>query len=103
MTTATFVCALVFLIASLAKTPREKISRGGKGCGILVGVCMAAANFCSTALVHAENATVLYPLLTAGTLVLTLACGRLLFKEKLKLNHYVAFLLGICSVVFLKL
>jgi multidrug transporter EmrE-like cation transporter len=50
-----------------------------------------------------ENASILFPVISAGTILGSLLCGRLVFGEKLKINHYIAILFGTASVVLLKL
>ncbi len=108
MAIAMLVCSIVFLILPLfkkqdaAKEPAAAFKKSDLF-GVLAGLCMAAANFFTTALVNSENASVLFPAISAGTLILTLFCGLCVFKEKLKINHYIAMLAGICSVIFLKL
>lgn len=104
MTVGMLVGALFFCVLALIKTKPKRIFQSkGKIFGVIAGICSAVANFCTTALVGMENASALFPAITAGTLVLNLILGLIIFKEKLKINHYVAVAFGICAVVFLKL
>ena len=70
---------------------------------VLSGLANGIANFLTLVLAGMENASVLFPIISAGTILASLLCGRLLFKEKLKTNHFVALAAGIVAVVLLKL
>ena len=61
------------------------------------------ASFFTLILTGMENASVLFPIISAGTILGVLLFGRIVFKEKLKANHYAALILGIAAVVLLKL
>ena len=71
--------------------------------GVLSGLANAAANFLTLILAGFENASVLFPIISAGTILASLLCGRLWFKEKLKINHYFALAAGISSAILFKL
>jgi drug/metabolite transporter (DMT)-like permease len=104
MTVGMFVCSLFFCVCALIKVrPKRILQIKGKKFGALAGICIAVANFCTTMLVGMENASALFPAITAGALALNLVCGLVVFKEKLKLNHYIAVVFGVCAVIFLKL
>ncbi len=101
---AMLLCSVIFSITMLKKIPFKELKEvKGKRYGVLSGVTNGIANFLTLALVGLENASVLFPIISAGTILASLFCGRLLFKEKLKVNHYVALLAGIVAVVLLKL
>ena len=70
---------------------------------VLSGLANGIANFLTLVLAGMENASVLFPIISAGTLLAALLCGKLLFKEKLRANHYAALAAGIVAVVLLKL
>ncbi|MBO5223814.1 MAG: EamA family transporter [Clostridia bacterium] len=104
MTVGMFVGAVFFCVIALIKIkPKRVLQSKGKIFGVVAGICSVVANFCTTALVGMENASALFPAITAGTLVLNLILGLIIFREKLKLNHYIAVVFGVCAVVFLKL
>ena len=103
-TVGMLVCAVFFCVLALIKfKPSQILKSKGKKFGALAGVFSVVANFCTTFLVGMENASALFPAITAGTLVLNLVCGLVVFKEKLKINHYVAVVFGVCAVILLKL
>jgi drug/metabolite transporter (DMT)-like permease len=101
---AMLLCSGVFLISAFRKiSPKEVKEIKGKRYGILSGLANGSANFLTLVLAGMENASVLFPIISAGTLLAALLCGKLIFKEKLKANHYAALAAGIVAVVLLKL
>lgn len=101
---AMLLCSVIFSISVLSKTsPKELKMIKGKRYGVLSGLANEIANFLTLVLAGLENASVLFPMISAGTILMSLLCGRLLFREKLKANHYVALALGIVAVILLKL
>ncbi len=101
---AMLLCSVVFLISASRKiSPKELKMIKGKRYGVLSGLANGIANFLTLVLAGLENASVLFPIISAGTILASLLFGRLLFKEKLKVNHYVALASGIVAVILLKL
>lgn len=101
---AVLLCAIVFFAIALTKaSPKEILSTKGKRYGILSGVCNGLANFFTLTLASMENASILFPIISAGTILASLLFGRFLFKEKLRMHHYLALASGVLAVVFLKL
>ena len=98
------LCSIVFSFIALRKVSLKELKTvKGKRYGILSGLANGTANFLTLVLAGLENASVLFPIISAGTILASLLCGRFLFKEKLKANHYVALAAGIAAVVLLKL
>lgn len=101
---AMLACAVIFLALSLGRHPIRSLKTAReKWFGVLAGLAMGLTNFLTLTLSGLENASVLFPMISAGTLLGALLCGRFLFKEGLKCNHYAALTLGIAAVVLLKL
>ena len=101
---AMLLCSIVFSFIALRKVSLKELKTvKGKRYGILSGLANGTANFLTLVLAGLENASVLFPIISAGTILASLLCGRFLFKEKLKANHYVALAAGIAAVVLLKL
>ena len=101
---AMLLCAVIFAFAALKKLPLREIKAvKGKRYGVLSGVTNGMANFLTLILAGFENASILFPVISAGTILGALLCGRFVFKEKLKINHYAALAAGIAAVVLLKL
>lgn len=101
---AMLLCSVVFVIFALRKTSLKNLKMiKMKRYGVLSGLANGAANFLTLVLAGLENASILFPIISAGTILGSLLCGRLFFKEKLRANHYVALAAGIAAVVLLKL
>ncbi len=104
MLMAMLLCAAVYVTAALIRVPRGAWkTTPRKGMGILSGVTNALANFLTLVLAGMENASVLFPIVSAGTILSALVCGRLVFKERLKPNQYAALALGVLAIVLMKL
>ncbi len=101
---AMLVCAIVYLtVASIKASPSKWREVSGKRYGLLAGATNGVASLFTIVLAGMENASVLFPIVSVGTILGSLLCGRILFREKLKINHYVAFVAGAVAVLFLKL
>lgn len=101
---AMLLCFAVFTVIGLKKSPpRRLIAVRGKRFGVLSGLANAAVGYLTIRLAGAESASVLFPAISAGTILGTLAVGIVLFGEKPNRNHLVAILCGIAAVVMLKL
>lgn len=101
---AMLLCAVIFGAAVLKKLSFAEIRAAkGKRFGVLSGLTNGMANFLTLLLAGFENASILFPVISAGTILGALLCGWFVFKEKLKVNHYAALLTGIVAVVLLKL
>lgn len=101
---AMFLCSVIFSISIfLKKAIKELKEIKGKRYGVLSGLANGISNFLTLVLAGLENSSVLFPIISAGTILASLLCGRLIFREKLKANHYVALIAGIVAVVLLKL
>jgi drug/metabolite transporter (DMT)-like permease len=97
---AMLLCSVVFLISAFRTISSKELKEiKGKWYGVLSGLANGIANFLTLVLAGMENASVLFPIISAGTILATLHCGRLLFKEKLRINHYVALAAGIVAVI----
>jgi len=101
---AMLFCSVIFsAIAIFNGKPKRFSAVKGKRYGVIAGVANGLASFFTLILAGSENASVLFPLVSAGTILGALLCGRIVFGEKLSLNHYFALALGILAAVFLKL
>lgn len=101
---AMLFCSVTFSLIAISKGAAKRV-RTTKGLfyGVLAGIANGLASFFTLILARFENASILFPLISAGTILGALVCGRLLFREKLRANHYLALLLGILAAVLLKL
>ena len=70
---------------------------------MICGVTNSLASFFTLLLASMENASVLFPIVSVGTTLGVILCGRFIFKEKLLANHYIALAVGAAAIVLLKL
>lgn len=104
MISAMLFCFILFTIIALLRTPVKVLwQEKGKGYGVLSGAANGIANYLTLALAGLENASVLFPAISAGTILVTLACGFLLFHEKPRLTQLFAMVFGISAIVLLKI
>lgn len=99
---AMLICSLIFIIIT-AKNSFKNIKLNEIKYGTLSGVSNAIAGYLTIKLAGFENASILFPAISAGTILCTLIIGVAFFKEKLRYNHFIAIFAGIAAVVFLKL
>lgn len=96
--------ALAFGARTLLKHSFSELKREKNAyLGVLSGAANGVAGYATLALAGLENASVLFPAVSAGTIMTSLLCGCLIFKERLRAKHFAALLFGICAVVLLKL
>lgn len=70
---------------------------------VVCGAANVAMNFLVMVLQGQMPVSVLFPLLSAGSLVLTYFLARFLYKEKLSKRQIIGYILGTMSVVFLNI
>jgi drug/metabolite transporter (DMT)-like permease len=101
---AMLICALVYTVVALARLPMAELRAAPrKGLGILAGVTNSLASYFTLMLAGMENASILFPIVSAGNILGALLCGRFIFKERLRVNQYAALALGILAIVLMKL
>ena len=105
MIASMLICSLIFCCIALiqSKPKKEKKTKKQNSYAIIAGITNALANFFTIVLSGFQDASALFPSLTAGSTTLTLLCGIFVFKEKFKNVQIVGLLLGIGSIVFLNL
>lgn len=106
MTSATLVTFVVFFVLYMFKK-RKTVSSGipfrSKVFGAVSGVSNALVNYLSICLAGFRDASVLFPLISLGTILGALACGIIRYKERPKPITIAAIIVGIAAIVFLKL
>jgi drug/metabolite transporter (DMT)-like permease len=68
-------------------------------CGLINGAC----NLLVMTLAVTMNASIMYPVISAGGILLTGLVSLFIYKEKLSLNQYLALVLGTVSVVLMNI
>ena len=67
------------------------------------GLCNGMVNYCVLILVGTMDSSVIFPVITAGGIVLTFAVSQIFYREKLLFGQYIGYVLGILSVIMLNL
>ena len=101
---AMLLCSIIFSGVLLFRFSLTRL-RTVKGSlfGVLSGIGNGLANYLTLTLAGLEKASVLFPIISSGTLLGSIVCGKFLFKEKLRIHHYLAIVAGIIAVILLKL
>lgn len=102
MLCATFVCCVIFLLFGF-KGLKTKLTFKEKSYGLIAGFTNGSVGYLTLKLASFENASILFPAITAGTILCSLCCGKLIFKEKLTINQLIAVFFGIAAVICLKI
>jgi drug/metabolite transporter (DMT)-like permease len=105
MTVALAISFAVVLIFALFKERKNMSANIKKGLPFFMvcGVANAVVNFLVIFLSSRLSAAVMFPLISAGGIILTCVVSVFLFKEKLSKTQWLGFILGVGAVVFLNL
>lgn len=104
MLCAMLFCSLFFAVCAILQTRGKAcVTFRGAGYGVLSGAANGISNYATLMLAGMENASVLFPAVSVGTILGGLVCGFLLFKEKPHVIHLFALVFGIAAVVLLKI
>lgn len=99
-----FVTLIIFILS--ISTERKSIvscTKKGWWLAAICGVANGIVNLLVMVLQGRMPVSVLFPLVSAGGLVLTFFLSKYLYKEKLSKKQFLGFFLGVCSVIFLNL
>lgn len=94
--------ALMLLLAPIAARS-DSLPFQPNPAGLAAGALNGAANYIVLRLAATENASVLFPIVSATNILASWLIGIVLFKEKLTVLQTIGLLLGIASIVLLKL
>lgn len=106
---AMVIAALIFTVMGIVKnrgqrSGEKKINyRPSLIFGAMAGVLNYLANYTVLMLATVEDASVMFPVLSAGNAVGACLVGRIVFKERLTVLQMISILFGILSVVLLKI
>ena len=103
MSASMLVCTLSYTVICLIKSSLivlpTKADLFGGGSGILNGL----SNFFTLWLAGMSPASILFPLISASTMLMALLVGKFIFKEKLTVYQIIGFFVGILSVFLLNM
>ena len=101
----TVVCLVIFTVLALAGGKLKNTHRTKRGDLLAsgAGIVNTLSSFFTVLLAATSPASILYPLLSATTMLAALIVGRLVFREKLTGFQLTGFVLGVASVVLFNL
>lgn len=98
-----FTACILFLVRFVwQKNKLQLKARGAVKYGILSGATNGISNLILLVLAATENASILYPVVSAGIMLSVFAVGRLVFKEKMSWLQTAGFVVGLLAIVMLK-
>lgn len=105
MIVALAVVTVVMLVMSLAKERKDikAYAKAGWHLALLSGLLNGMVNLLVMILSGKMAVSLMFPLISAGGLVVTYLVSRFCYKEKLTKVQFVGFILGLASVVFLNI
>ncbi len=103
MAVAGLTACILFLVRFVWQKNKVKLkAKGAVKYGILSGMFNGIANLILLILAATENASILYPVVSAGTMLSVFVTGRVVFKEKMSMMQTVGFVVGLLAIVLLK-
>ena len=106
MVIALGIATVLMLLSSLLMREREIVSvtlKKGWYLALLCGLMNGVTNVCVIFLDGRMDASVMFPMMSAGKLLIVFLYARLLLREKLSKKQYVGFFAGVLSIVVLSL
>ena len=106
MLIALCITAAAFLVLRIVHSDTERgflpTRTNGGWFGIVSGLCNGIVNLLIMVLSN-QPASVVYPSISAGSVVLTIITAKLFFKEKYTNIQNLSFIIGVCSIVCLNI
>lgn len=105
MSIAMFSAAICFALITLKteKTIAKDCIKKGFGWMIVCGLANGVVNLFVMILSNSMPASLMFPLISAGGIILTAIISKTIYKEKLTIQQSVGLICGIVSVIFLNL
>ena len=101
MVYALFVIVILLLLISAGKGKKQKKTEIKYAA--LSGICMGLGSYITLLLSSSVNATVLFPIVSAATMLLNYIISMILFQERFNKIQFGGFIIGIISIVLIKL
>ena len=97
------LAAVISLIFSLfaKKQGDPPIRRGKLAVASCIGVCFGCCNLLNTTLAGLLDSAIFFPTLNIGVILLSMICGVIFFKERLKKVDFTVLILGVASILLL--
>ena len=95
------VCVVLFFLNKSAKTAKKKISWTPILFIVLIGVILAAFQWTNNYALSVIDGSIVFPVYSGGTVVLSTLAGVVFFKDKLTKKQLIGMCLGLVAVVFM--
>ena len=83
-----------------AKTYKKLLNRNAALFGFIYALINGGANFLNTVVAKEIDATIQFPIITGGTILVSIILGRAIFKEKLNLIQIVQLIIVSIAIIF---
>ncbi len=105
MIIALLISAVVLLIICFVKERKEMVNyiKCGWHYGLICGLMNGAVNLFVMILSARMSVSIMFPLISAGGIIVTYVVSRVFYKERLTNKQFAGFILGIVSVVLLNI
>lgn len=105
MIMALFVVAVILGIFSFNREKEHisKYAKNGWYFGVLSGIFNGITNLFVMILSGRMSASLMFPLISAGGIIITYIISKTVYKEELTRRQFAGFILGVASVIFLNL
>ena len=99
-----FVTAVMLVMTLLTERKELKVyAKAGWHWGLFCGLMNGLANMLVMVLTNRMAASLMYPMISAGGLVVTYLVARFIYRESLSKTQFAGFVIGLAAVVFLSL
>ena len=98
--------AIVFLILSFRKHEKTEKKSYGKAfllCVVLVGIILAAFQWTNNYTLSIVDGSIVFPVYSGGTIILSTLVGVVLFKDKLTKRQFLGICLGLIAVILMNI
>ena len=93
--------SLLFALISRTPPPSIRMRKVSFAIAACVGLFFGCCNLLNTYLAGKLDSAVFFPTLNIGVILLSMGCGMLIFKERLRKKDFAVLLLGIASILLL--
>lgn len=98
------IAAVIFFMLSIRHRGYVKpLFKSNWYVGALGGVCLGVVNYMVLVLAATLPSSVMFPVISAGSIVLLSIVSVVVYKEKLSVPQIFGLIIGVCSIIFLNL
>lgn len=99
-----FASAMSVLASFITPNKQNRcLSKGAVSVAACIGLCFGTCNLLNTTLAGRLDSAIFFPTLNIGVILLTLLCGALFYKEKIKRTELCVLFFGSASILLLNI